>query len=366
MNDSGGNATVELSGGEAIARMLQLHEVGPMFGMAGFQLLPFYDAVRELGLAHTLINDERSGAFMADAWARVTGRPGVCDATLGPGATNLLTSLTESLNAGIPLIALIGDTNRSHAWKNMTQETKQVEMLRPAVKEVIRIEVGERIPEHIRYAYTIATSGRPGPVLLDVPEDICHGMFEFPADDLYADPTNIRAPSRRTRPARDDLARAASMLGEARRPVILAGGGVHISGACDELTAFAEEQAIPVGHTLSGKGAIACVHDLSLGLFGRYSRTANDVLETADAILVVGCKLGEIATKRYTVPRAGIPIIHLDIMPEEIGRWARTQVALAGDAREGIADLRQALADGAGARRAENDADANLTDRTSA
>ena len=352
MNDSGGNATVELSGGEAIARMLQLHEVGPMFGMAGFQLLPFYDAVRELGLAHTLINDERSGAFMADAWARVTGRPGVCDATLGPGATNLLTSLTESLNAGIPLIALIGDTNRSHAWKNMTQETKQVEMLRPAVKEVIRIEVGERIPEHIRYAYTIATSGRPGPVLLDVPEDICHGMFEFPADDLYADPTNIRAPSRRTRPARDDLARAASMLGEARRPVILAGGGVHISGACDELTAFAEEQAIPVGHTLSGKGAIACVHDLSLGLFGRYSRTANDVLETADAILVVGCKLGEIATKRYTVPRAGIPIIHLDIMPEEIGRWARTQVALAGDAREGIADLRQALADGAGARRA--------------
>ena len=105
MNDSGGNATVELSGGEAIARMLQLHEVGPMFGMAGFQLLPFYDAVRELGLAHTLINDERSGAFMADAWARVTGRPGVCDATLGPGATNLLTSLTESLNAGIPLIA---------------------------------------------------------------------------------------------------------------------------------------------------------------------------------------------------------------------------------------------------------------------
>ncbi len=351
MNDSGGNATVEFSGGEAIARMLQLHEVGPMFGMAGFQLLPFYDAVRELGLAHTLINDERSGAFMADAWARVTGRPGVCDATLGPGATNLLTSLTESLNAGIPLVAMIGDTNRAHAWKNMTQETRQVEMLRPAVKEVIRVEVGERIPEHIRYAYTIATSGRPGPVLLDVPEDICHGVFEFPADDLYADPTAIRAPSRRTRPARDDLARAAAMLADAKRPVILAGGGVHISGAADELTAFAEEQAIPVGHTLSGKGAIACVHDLSLGLFGRYSRTANDVLETADAILVVGCKLGEIATKRYTVPRAGIPIIHLDIMPEEIGRWARTQVALAGDAREGLADLREALADGAEARR---------------
>ena len=348
----GGNVKIEMSGGEAIAEMFKLHDVGPMFGMAGFQLLPFYDAVRELGMQHTLINDERSGAFMADAWARVTGRPGVCDATLGPGATNLLTSLTESLNAGIPLIAMIGDTNREHAWKNMTQETRQVEMLRPAVKEVIRVEVGTRIPEHIRYAYTIATSGRPGPVLLDVPEDICHGVFEFSADDLFADPTTTHAPSRRSRPARDDLERAVRLLADAKRPVILAGGGIHISGAQDELTAFAEEQSIPVGHTLSGKGSIACVHNLSLGLFGRYSRTANDVLETADAIFVVGCKLGEIATKRYTIPRLGIPIIHLDIMAEEIGRWARTDVALCGDAREGIADLREALSEGAKKRRA--------------
>lgn len=348
----GGNVKIEMSGGEAIAEMFKLHDVGPMFGMAGFQLLPFYDAVRELGLQHTLINDERSGAFMADAWARVTGRPGVCDATLGPGATNLLTSLTESLNAGIPLIAMIGDSNREHAWKNMTQETRQVEMLRPAVKEVIRVEVGTRIPEHIRYAYTVATTGRPGPVLLDVPEDICHGVFEFSADDLFADPTTTHAPSRRSRPARDDVERAAKLLAEAKRPVILAGGGIHISGAQDELTALAEEQSIPVGHTLSGKGSIACVHDLSLGLFGRYSRTANDILDSADAIFVVGCKLGEIATKRYTIPRPGIPIIHLDIMAAEIGRWARTDIALCGDAREGIADLREALSDGAEKRRA--------------
>jgi acetolactate synthase I/II/III large subunit len=349
-DDTGDNATVEMSGGEAIARMLQLHEVGPMFGMAGFQLLPFYAAIRELGLDHTLINDERSGAFMADAWSRVTGRPGVCDATLGPGATNLLTSLTESLNAGIPIIAIAGDANRTHAWKNMTQETRQVEMLRPAVKEVIRVEIGERIPEHVRRAYAVATSGRPGPVLIDVPEDISHGMFEFAANELYADPSTTHAPSRRTRPARADVGRAAALLADAKRPVILAGGGVHISGAQDVLTSFAEAQAIPVAHTLSGKGAIACTHDLSLGLFGRYDRTANDLLDTADAILVVGCKLGEIATKRYTIPRPGIPIIHLDILPEEIGRWAQTDIALCGDAREGLADLHDALADGAAAR----------------
>lgn len=344
---SGDNVLRELTGGEAIAEMFQLHKVGPMFGMAGFQLLPFYDAVRRFGLTHTLINDERSGAFMADAWSRVTGRPGVCDATLGPGATNLLTALTESLNAGIPIIAMIGDTNRSHAWKNMTQETRQVEMLRPAVKEVIRVEVGTRIPEHVRYAYAVATSGRPGPVLLDVPEDICHGVFEFPADDFYADEATTHAPARRIRPAADDIERAAALLASAKRPVILAGGGIHISGAQDALTALAEEQSIPVAHTLSGKGSIACTHELSLGLFGRYSRTANDVLDQADAILVAGCKLGEIATKRYTLPRAGIPLIHLDILPEEIGRWAHTDIALWGDARDGLTDLRTALSDSA-------------------
>lgn len=347
----GDNVRLELSGGEAIAEMFKRHNVGPMFGMAGFQLLPFYDAVRKLGMTHTLIADERSGAFMADAWSRVTGRPGVCDATLGPGATNLLTALTESLNAGIPIVAMIGDTNRAHAWKNMTQETRQVEMLRPAVKEVIRIEVGERIPEHVRYAYTIATSGRPGPVLLDVPEDICHGVFEFDADDLYVHEATTTVPAVRTRPAIADIERAAAMLAAAERPIILAGGGVHISGAQDALTALAEAQSIPVAHTLSGKGSIACTHELSLGLFGRYDRTANAVIDASDCILVVGCKLGEIATKRYTIPRPGIPIIHLDILPEEIGRWAHTDLAMWGDAREGLNDLREALTDSAGEAR---------------
>ena len=111
---SGDNVRLEMSGGEVLAEMFKRHKVGPMFGMAGFQLLPFYDAVRNLSMDHTLIADERSGAFMADAWARVTCRPGVCDAPLGPGATNLLTALTESLNAGIPVIAMIGDTTVSY------------------------------------------------------------------------------------------------------------------------------------------------------------------------------------------------------------------------------------------------------------
>src|ERR1700759_4496757 len=119
--------------------------LGPFFGMGGFQLLPFYDALAQLGMRHFLINDERCGAFASDAYARVTNRPGVCDATLGPGATNLVTALVESLNAGMPQIAIVGDANRDHAWKNMTQEARQVEILRPAVKELIRVEATKRI-----------------------------------------------------------------------------------------------------------------------------------------------------------------------------------------------------------------------------
>jgi acetolactate synthase I/II/III large subunit len=181
-----------LSGGEAIAEMLKLAGIGPIFGMGGFQLLPFYEACRKLGLKHLLINDERSGAFAADAYAKVTNRPGCVDATLGPGATNLVTGLVESFNAGIPIIAIIGDATREHATKNMTQETRQLEILRPVVKEVIRVEVAKRIPEHLRRAFAVATSGRPGPVVIDVPEDIAHGEYDYDVSDLWIDPATTR------------------------------------------------------------------------------------------------------------------------------------------------------------------------------
>ena len=340
-----------MTGGRALAHMLKLHDAAPMFGMGGFQLLPFYAAVSEEGVSHTLINDERSGAFAADAYARVSGRPGLCDGTLGPGATNLTTGLVESLNAGVPVIAIAGDTNRDHSWKNMTQEARQIDILAPTVKEVIRIERIHRIPELVRRAYAVATSGRPGPVLLDVPEDIAHGEHEFDEDDLYADKATRKFPARRMRPDQIDLVKAAGILSKAERPVILAGGGVHLSHAQAALTGLAEAHNIPVAHTLSGKGAIACTHPLALGLFGRYSRTANDVLEAADAILTVGCKLGEIATKRYVLPPKGVPMIHIDILAEEIGRCAPAEVAMWADARSALEDLAAELADKAASLR---------------
>jgi acetolactate synthase-1/2/3 large subunit len=329
-----------MNAGEALARALKAHGVEVMFGMGGFQLLPFYDACRRLRLSHHLINDERCGAFAADAWARITNKPGACDATLGPGATNLVTALVESLNAGIPQVVLVGDAHRGHAGKNMTQETRQAEILRPACKELIRVEQAERIPELVRRAFAVATSGRPGPVVLNVPEDVCHADCDFADDDFWVARETLKIPAHRARPAADDVERAADLLRNAERPILLVGGGIHISQAYDSVLALAERHRIPVAHSISGKGSIACTHPLSAGLFGRYSRIANEMITESDLILVAGCKLGEIATKRYQLFAQGnAPIVQIDIIPEEIARTTRVHVGLFGDAKLALADL---------------------------
>ncbi len=340
------SATKTMTGGRALAEMMKLADVGPMFGMGGFQLLPFYDGIRELQLRHVLINDERTGAFAADAYARVTHRVGVCDATLGPGATNLVTPLAEAFNAGVPMIAITGDANRLHAGKNMTQETRQIDILRPIVKEVLRVEHTSRIPEMVRRAFRVATAGRPGPVCLDIPEDVSHDEYAFPISDLFIDPATLSIPAHRSRPAKADIEPAAALLSQAQRPLLLVGGGIHLSQAYDALAALAERNNIPVAHTLSGKGALACTHPLSVGIFGRYSRIANDLIETSDCLVVVGCKLGEIATKRYDLVSRGTPVIHIDILAEEFGRTTAPDLCLLGDARDSLADLDEALESG--------------------
>ncbi|MCW3062945.1 MAG: thiamine pyrophosphate-binding protein [Solirubrobacterales bacterium] len=332
---------VELSGGQALVRMLREHGARWAFGIGGFQLLPYYDALHDAPpeLVHVLVKDERDGAFMADAYARISRTPGVCDGTLGPGATNLVTGLAESYGAGVPVIALAGETNSLISGRHATQESDQLAILRPTVKEALRVDRIERVPELVRRAYAVATGGRPGPVLLNVREDVSHGRHAFPEADLHADPATCRLPGRRMRPDAADVDAAAELLARAGRPVLLAGGGVHLSGAYDELAALAERFALPVATTIGGKGAISERHPLALGVFGRYSRAANAFIADADVLLVVGCKLGEIATNRWSLLPAGASVIQLDVSPEELGRNARLAVGMIGDAALGLADL---------------------------
>ena len=340
---------LKIQGGEAVARMFRAFHCGPMFGMGGFQLLPMYEAARKMNLQHFLINDERVAAFAADAYAKVSGRVGLADAALGPGATNLVTGLGEALNAGTPMVCIIGDTHRLHSWKNMTQEVRQNDILRPVCKELIRVEMIERIPELIRRAFSIATSGRPGPVVVDIPEEIMHDYYTFSPSDFEVDIANESIPALRCRPDKKAIEKAAALLMQAKRPLILAGGGVHLSGANEQLTKFVSATNIPVAHTLTGKGSIACTNRLNAGLFGRYDRIANKLIEEADVLFVIGCKLGEIATKRYTLLPKDKTIIHLDLVAEEFERTTDVDVKLWGDARCGLEDLLEAIGSGASA-----------------
>lgn len=340
---------LKIQGGEAVARMLRAFHCGPMFGMGGFQLLPMYEAARKMNLQHFLINDERVASFAADAYAKISGRVGLADAALGPGATNLVTGLGEALNAGTPMVCIIGDTHRLHSWKNMTQEVRQNDILRPVCKELIRVEMIERIPELIRRAFSIATSGRPGPVVVDIPEEIMHDYYTFSPSDFEVDIANESIPALRCRPDKKAIEKAAALLMQAKRPLILAGGGVHLSGANEQLTKFVSATNIPVAHTLTGKGSIACTNRLNAGLFGRYDRIANKLIEEADVLFVIGCKLGEIATKRYTLLPKDKTIIHLDLVAEEFERTTDVDVKLWGDARCGLEDLLEAIGSGASA-----------------
>ena len=229
----------------------------------------------------------------------------------------------------------------------MTQESRQIEILRPAVKELIRVEMIERLPELVRRAFQVATSGRPGPVVLDIPEDVCHATYPFNSEELDVIQNYQSAPAMRMRPSQSSILEAVKMLEKSKSPLILAGGGIHISGATNTLENFAEKYGIPVAHTMTGKGAIACTNQLNAGLFGRYDRIANNLIENSDCLLVIGCKLGEIATKRFTLPPNNIPLIHIEVMAEEIGRTLQPDVSLWGDARETIEELDLAMSNDA-------------------
>lgn len=333
-----------MNGGEAIVKMLQVHGVEFAFGMGGFQALPYYDALaRQDKIHHILIRDEKHGAFAADGYARVKNRAAVADATLGPGATNLVSGAAEMLGASIPGVLLTGEVNSGLAGRAATQESDQFGMLKPTCKSSINLQRIDRIPELVRRAFALANGGRPGPVNLNVPEDVFHGRHDFPDRELYADPDAMYVGARRIRPDAKLVDKAAGMIRAASRPVMIVGGGVHLSQAYDELAQFVDLTGIPVASTISGKGSISEAHDLAVGLCGRYSRTANDLIKDADLLLVVGCKLGEIATSRWTIIPADTKIIHLDIDPSELGKVYRVAIGLWSDAKAGLADLAEAL-----------------------
>ena len=325
--------------------MLIAYGVPVVFGLAGGQTLPLYDAIRSRAgnIRHVPVRDERNAAYAADGYARISGRVGVCDATVGPGAIKLTSGLAEAFNSSIPLVAVVSDMPSD--WLAVryrgggNQLVDQMGVLSPLCKWTGRLPAADRLPELVQRAFQMATTGRPGPVAIEIPED----LFRMEAGDTPAvDRRFGKAPSDRSVPEPSALQAAAALLESAERPVLIAGGGARLSDAGAELAALAEQLALPVATTHSGKGVLDETHPLALGLLGALggSTVARSIVEGADVILAVGFKFGQNPTFRWSLPRRGQRLIHLDIDPAEIGRVFPVEIALVGDARAGLTALR--------------------------
>ena len=341
--------------GALLADLLAEHGVRHVFGVPGGQTLALYDAIadREPGLRHVLVRDERSAAYAADAYARVTGRAGVCDACVGPGAAKLPSGLGEALGASVPVVALVSDLPARlapHRYRSAaSQALDQAALLAAVTKWQATVPDAATLPALVRQAFREATTGRPGPVALFLPQDVLDG----PAPRHHPPLPHSRFggfPAFRPGPDPGDLAAAAAVLQGARRPFILAGGGVLHSGAGAELTALAGALSAAVGTTLSGKGAIAENHPLAVGVTGSMGTSAAAAaLAEADVVLLAGTKAGGGPTFGWTLPAPGQTVVQLDLDPAELGRAFPVAAAVLADARAGLAALLAALGEPAGA-----------------
>jgi acetolactate synthase-1/2/3 large subunit len=337
----------KLNGGEAIVEMLTRFGVEIMFGLPGDQT-HLYDALyRRPEIRHVLVRHEQAAAHMADAYARATGKVGVCDASVGPGATNLLTGIAEAFMSGIPVVAIASDVRSDWRGRDSFQEVDQVAVFRPVTKKVFSIDHAERVPELVARAFQIATTGRPGPVLLSVPLDVLRGEHEFAAADLRVDDRYGRFPAVRALPPSEDIAAAVDTLTSADRPVILAGGGVIASDAAAEVRELAELLDLPVATTFMGKGTLPENHPLALGPFGLIGRPAtNDYLLQADMALALGTRFTNVDTAAWRIPRRTTRIVQVDVEPTQIGRNYHVDQAVPGD----IKAVLRAMLDKIGAR----------------
>jgi acetolactate synthase-1/2/3 large subunit len=322
-----------MRGADALLDALRDRGVEVVFGYPGGAIMPLYDALLGSGIRHVLMRHEQAAAFAADGYARVTGRPGVCIATSGPGATNLVTGIANAFLDSVPLVAITGQVATPLMGTDAFQEVDIFGITLPIVKHSYIVRHVEELPRVMHEAWDIAASGRPGPVLIDLPKNIAAGVAHGAA----------RVHQPRPAPARADealLARAAGMIARAERPVIYAGGGIGIGRAIHAFRQFVAETAIPVVSTLKGLGAIPTDEPLFLGMLGMHgTRAANSAVQQADLLVAVGARFDDRATGKLDGFAPGAQVIHLDVDAAEIDKLRRADLALVGDLAASLATL---------------------------
>jgi len=325
----------EISGAEAAVRMLQLHGVKHVFGLCGDTSLPFYDALYRLdhGMEHVLTRDERSAAYMADAYARVTGKVGVCEGPSGGGATYLLPGVVEANESSIPVLGITSDVPVTSRGKYPLTELDQKTLYRPLTKWNTVVDRPDQVPSAFRAAFRAMTTGKPGAAHIGLPYDI----QKQPVSEelIWAQSEHGRFPAWRSAPDPADIERAAEAILAAKAPVFIVGGGVVIAGAMDELSRLSLMLNVPVCTTVSGQGSLSAEHPLCVGVVGTNGGVlaTREVVEMADLVVFIGARAGSTTTEHWKYPSRSVKVVHIDADPMVISANYKTDVALVGDAK---------------------------------
>lgn len=328
------------SGAEILIKSLEAENVDTIFGYPGGQVLPIYDALYDADIRHILCRHEQGAAHAADGYARATGKPGVCLATSGPGATNLVTGIANAHMDSVPLVAITGQVPWPLLGRDSFQEADIAGITMPITKHSYLVQETSDLARIVKEAFYIATTGRPGPVLIDIPKDISSGMQD------YVVPEELHLPGYKPGCAADpnQVAEAAKAIVHSQKPVIYAGGGVVISGAHEELLRFAELLMAPVASTLMGLGGFPGDHPLSLGMLGMHgTKYANFAVCECDLLIAVGARFDDRVTGNLETFAKEAKVIHIDIDPAEIGKNVRVDLPVIGDVKAVLGQLMELL-----------------------
>ncbi len=337
--------TNKLNGAEAMVRMLEAQGVQHIFGLCGDTTLPFYDAMLRLdhNMHHVLVRDERSATYMADAYSRVTGRPGVAEGPSGGGATYILPGLIEANESSYAVLGITTDISVGSYGKYPLTEVDQEALMRPLTKWNTVIKRADHIPRMVRSAFRGMTSGRSGAAHLGLPYDIQYDAVD--PSDIWADPELKSYPAYRQGPAPGAAEAAVDAILSAKNPLIVCGGGVVIAGAMDELDRLATRLDIPVATSISGQGSLAETHAQAVGVVGSNGGTDEtwEMMQNADLVVFMGARAGSTTTSRWEAPAADTRIVHFDNDPMVIGANYRTEVGVVGDLRLALAQVNAVL-----------------------
>ena len=327
---------MKITAAQAMAECLTREGIKVVFGYPGAAICPFYDALLDTDIRHVLVRHEANAGHEASGYARMTGKPAVCVVTSGPGAVNLLTAIATAYADSVPIICITGQVNRDQIGSDAFQEADITGAAEPFVKHSYLVSKPEDIPRIFREAFYIAGTGRPGPVLIDVPMDVQRAEIEFE----YPETVDIRGykPNLKGNPMQ--VKRVYKALKEAEKPLICLGGGVFASGAVDEIRQLARRMNIPVINTMMGISAFPNEDPLYFGMLGMHGvKTANQAVKDCDTLFLVGARVGDRAVRTPVALQETTKIIHIDIDPAEIGKNMGVDIPLVGDAKQVLTQL---------------------------